>query len=136
MIYLADTNVLLRLVHRADARHGVIRKALRQLRAEGHSIQAAGQNFVEFWNVVTRPKDQNGFGLTPSEAQRLLRLAERVFPKLPYIPGTYEIWRRLVTTFDVSGVQTHDAHLVAAMRSHEISHILTLNTKHFVRYAA
>ena len=135
MIYLADTNVLLRLVQRADPRHATIRRAVRRLQAEGHTFQAAAQNFIEFWNVATRPREQNGFGLLPAEAQRLLRLAERVFPRIPRPPETYETWRRLVTTFAVSGVQAHDAHLVAVMLTNGISHILTFNAEHFQRYA-
>jgi predicted nucleic acid-binding protein len=36
---------------------------------------------------------------------------------------------------NVSGVQVHDARLVAAMRIHGIRHILTFNTKDFSRYS-
>ena len=35
----------------------------------------------------------------------------------------------------VSGVQVHDARLVAAMVSHGVRHILTFNTADFNRYA-
>jgi hypothetical protein len=40
-----------------------------------------------------------------------------------------------VLMFRVSGVQVHDARLVAAMKIHRVSHILTFNTDDFVRYA-
>jgi len=33
------------------------------------------------------------------------------------------------------GVQVHDAHLVATMLAHNITHILTFNTFDFARYA-
>lgn len=36
---------------------------------------------------------------------------------------------------NVSGVQVHDARLVAAMRVHGVSRILTFNDKDFTRYA-
>jgi len=139
-IYLVDTNVLLRFVARAHPLHQIVRTAVRKLRASGHKLRVTPQNFVEFWNVATRPAARNGFGLTPVEADRLLRLAERLFPLLPDSPVVYPQWRRLVVTFlvvtfGVSGVQVHDARLVAAMISHGVTHILTFNTADFVRYA-
>ncbi len=134
MIYLADTNVLLRVVHRADPLHDLVRAALGSLQAAGHKAQSAEQNFIEFWNVTTRPQAQNGFGVEPAKAKRLLNLVERIFPRIPYSTRIYPEWSRLVTAFAVSGVQTHDAHLVAAMLANHITHILTLNTKDFRRY--
>ena len=48
--------------------------------------------------------------------------------------AVYDEWRRLVVAHSVSGIQVHDARLVAAMRVHRIKHILTLNTQDFGRY--
>lgn len=135
MIYLADTNILLRAVHRADPRHQLVRAALRALQEQGHTLKTTEKNLVEFWNVTTRPKDQNGYGLGPVETGNLLSLVERIFPVLPQSPEIYPIWRHLVTTFSVRGVQVHDAHHVAAMQANNVTHILTLNTKDFKRYA-
>lgn len=135
MIYLVDTNVLLRFLHRTDPRQPIVRAAIRKLRANGHQLQAAPQNFIEFWNVSTRPSNRNGFGLTPLEANGLLRTAERLFPLLPDSATIYPEWRRLVVDFAVSGVQVHDARLVAAMLVHNITHVLTFNTSDFIRYA-
>jgi predicted nucleic acid-binding protein len=98
-------------------------------------LRATPQNFVEFWNVATRPTERNGFGLVPADADRLLRLVERLFPLLPDSPAVYPEWRRLVVSFGVSGVQVHDARLVAAMIIHHATHILTFNTTDFVRYS-
>ena len=109
--------------------------AVRTLRAEGHRLRATSQNCVEFWNVATRPADRNGLGLEPADADRLLRLVERLFPVLPDVPAVYPQWRQLVVAFGVSGVQVHDARLVAAMTVHGVSHILTFNVADFVRYA-
>ena len=135
MIYLVDTNVILRFADRSHPLHITIRTAIRRLRSEGHQLQIAPQNCVEFWNVATRPIDKNGFGLTPIEADRLLRLIERLFPILVDLPAIYTEWRRLVVTFGVSGVQVHDARLVAVMKANNITHILTLNATDFLRYA-
>jgi hypothetical protein len=55
---------------------------------------------------------------------------------LPDSSAVYSEWRRLVVTFSVSGVQVHDARLVAAMKVNNISHVLTLNVADFTRYAS
>jgi len=133
--YLVDTNVLLRFADRVHVLHPTVRLAVRRLHADGHQLRATPQNFVEFWNVATRPAQSNGFGLTPSDADRLLRLLDRLFPLLPDAPGVYPQWRRLAVSFGISGVQVHDARLVAAMAVHGLTHILTFNTVDFARYA-
>lgn len=136
MIYLVDTNILLRLVDRTHPLNLTIRSAIRSLQRQGHQLQTTAQNCIEFWNVATRPIERNGFGLTPIAADRLLRLIERLFPLLPDIPAIYAEWRRLVVVFGVSGIQVHDARLVAVMKSSSITHILTFNTADFVRYTS
>ena len=135
MIYLVDTNVLLRFAVRNHPLHPTIRTAVRKLRAAGHRLRATPQNFIEFWNVATRPADRNGLGLTSGDADRFLHLVERLFPLLPDSPAVYPEWRRLVASFGVAGVQVHDARIVAAMIVHNVTHVLTFNTADFVRYA-
>jgi predicted nucleic acid-binding protein len=128
------TNILLRFVDRSNPLNLSIREAIRTLYQDGHELRITSQNCIEFWNVATRPLNKNGFGLTPAEVERLLRLVERIFPVLPDNSEIYTEWRRLATTFGVSGVQVHDARLVAAMKVNGISHILTLNAGDFRRY--
>lgn len=134
MLCLVDTNVLLRFADRSHPLHPSIRTAVRRLRQDRHTLQITSQNCIEFWNVATRPIERNGFGLTPSDAEGLLKLIERLFPVLPDSSEVYQEWRRLVIMFSVSGVQVHDARLVASMKVHAISHILTLNLEDFKRY--
>jgi predicted nucleic acid-binding protein len=50
--------------------------------------------------------------------------------------GTYRIWRSLVVTHGVQGVQVHDARLVSVMQAHGVAQILTLNAADFTRYSA
>ncbi len=135
MRYLVDTNILLRFADRAQPLHLIVRAAVRKLRAQGHHLQATTQNFVEFWNVATRPVKQNGFGLSPVEAERLLRVVERLFPLIPDDPAVYPAWRQLVVSYGISGVQVHDARLAAAMQVNAITRFLTLNPADFARYA-
>jgi hypothetical protein len=66
MSCLADTNVLLRYVQQNHNMHGVAVAALDFLVRSGETVVIVPQNITEFWNVCTRPTDQNGLGLTPS----------------------------------------------------------------------
>jgi len=134
--YLVDTNVLLRFAQQSDPLHLMIRAAVRKLRVDGHSLRAASQNFVEFWNAGTRPAIYNGMGWTQAEADRWLRLVEHMFQLFPDTSAIYPEWRRLIIQFGVSGAKVHDARLVATMIAHTTTHILTLNTADFTRYAS
>lgn len=134
MIYLADTNVLLGFSYRADPRYRIVRSAVRELLTNGHQLRATSQNFAEFWNVSTRPADRNGFGQKPFETDKILQRIERFFPLLSDSPTVYRVWRRLVVDYDVSGVQVHDARLVATMLVHDVKYILTFNIQDFIRY--
>jgi predicted nucleic acid-binding protein len=131
----SDSGILLRVLHRADPQHAAVRQAVRLLRARGDTLVTAPQNIAEFWNVTTRPASaRGGFGLGVAEAQRRLRIIERLFPVLPDSPAAYSLWKQLVVHHGVMGVQVHDARLVAWMPAHAITHLLTLNPADFARY--
>lgn len=135
MVYLTDTNVLLGIAHPDDPRYPIVQGVVHKLWQDGHELQTTSQNVAEFWNVSTRPTDRNGFGLTPDETDELLQGLEQSFPLLLDSSNVYAIWIGLVVDYDVSGVQVHDARLVATMLVHDVKHILTFNTQDFVRYA-
>ena len=98
-------------------------------------LNVVAQNLIEFWAVATRPEvSANGLGMTIDVAIRELAVLKRLFPMLPESPSVYERWERLVATYRVSGKNTHDARLVAAMEVHGISKILTINVQDFNRY--
>ena len=134
MAYLADTNILLRLLQRSDPEHWLVRAALRTLHGRGERICFAPQNLVEFWCVCTRPTSANGFGLTVAETDRRARVIERLFVLLPDGPAVHAQWRHLVVAHAVSGVQVHDARLVALMRVHGLRSLLTFDVADFARY--
>lgn len=92
------------------------------------------QNLAEFWNVSTRPRERNGFGLTVDETETNAQQIERSFTLLADNEAVYREWRRLVVQYRVSGVQVHDARLAAAMYAHGLTHILTFNTPDFSRF--
>lgn len=133
--YLLDTNILLRLALPGGPFDEVVVSAVRRLVAEGTPLYYTLQNAAEFWNVSTRPRDRNGFGLTPKETDRRLRVIERQFLLLPEPEAVYARWRQVVVEADVSGVQVHDARLAAVMSVSNVSHLLTLNPRDFERFA-
>ena len=133
--YLVDTNILLRIADRKSSHHETARRAVRELAGtRGHVLRTTAQNYAEFWNVATRPSDRNGLGLSLSGAERQLKLMERIFHRLPDIDAVYPNWRSLVVSVGVSGVQVHDARLVAVMQAHGITHLLTFNVGDFTRF--
>jgi len=132
--YLLDTNILLRLAKHDDPEHAAIKTAVERLIEKGADLCYAPQNIVEFWNVITRPRERNGFGLTVAEADREVSLLESQLTLLPDNQHVHIEWRRLVVAHLVSGAKVHDARLVAAMRVHLVTHLLTLNTNDFARY--
>ena len=134
MIYLVDTNVLLRLLHTTDPNYTTVQSAVNKLWANNDELKTTSQNFAEFWNVSTRSTEKNGYGLGISQTSQLLLNAEKIFPLLSDSPVIYHEWRRLVVKNNVSETQTFDARLVASMVSNRVTHILTFNTKDFVRY--
>lgn len=132
--YLADSNILLRLANEHHAQYQFVRRILHALREKGMMPAYTLQNMAEFWNVSTRPRERNGFGLTVEEAEMNARVIEQNFVFLPDNETVYREWRRLVVQHSIAGVQVHDARLAAAMYAHGLTEILTLNPADFKRF--
>jgi predicted nucleic acid-binding protein len=132
--YLVDTNVLLRLAQSDSPEHATIRRCTEILWAQGANLFYTSQNLAEFWNVCTRPAERNGFGFSISEADDRASLIEAKLNFAADSEATHWEWRKIVVSQGVSGVQVHDARLVAAMHIHRINHLLTLNLQDFRRY--
>ena len=113
----------------ADAAQSV--SILRSRRVE---LQITTQNLIEFWAVCTRPVANNGLGLTIVQAEAEVISLREVFAFLPDIPEILTEWERIVTRYQVIGKQAHDAHLVAAMLAHGLTHLLTFNHRDFKRF--
>lgn len=106
MRILVDTNILLRAVQHSHPLCRTARMAIRSFHRDGYRVFLTLQNLAEFWNVCTRPTNVSGMGL----------------------------WRRLVVTHAVRGVQVHDARLIAVMETYAIQRIATFNAGDFARY--
>lgn len=134
MIVLCDTNILLRSIETDHPRFLETNEGIEKLIHDKHELVILFQNIAEFWNVCTRPKDKNGFGFSIDRATGVLESILGYFDILIESPETVGLWRELVITHQVKGVQVHDARLVAAMKMRGIRHILTYNGRDFSRY--
>jgi hypothetical protein len=83
---------------------------------QGVQLCYTSQNLAEFWNVCTRPVDRNGYGLNIPETNRRASLIEDSLRLLVDTVAVHHQWRKIVVDYSVSGVQVHDARLVASMR--------------------
>lgn len=136
MPYLVDAGILIRLVQRLDPQRAVVREAYLKLKSNGEELFTTSQNMAEFWNVCTRPAAaRGGYGLSVDATARKLRILERSLRVITDTPAAYAEWKRLVVAHSVMGVKVHDARLVALMRVHGITHLLTLNSTDFRRYS-
>lgn len=134
MAVLIDTNIILRIAQPEHPMYANAFNALGVLRQRKEDCYLTCQNLIEFWRTCTRPIDRNGLGMTAIMAEVELTQLENLFSILPDVPEIYPEWRRLVVTYNVMGVNVHDARLVAAMLTHGLTNILTFNTTDFTRY--
>lgn len=135
MAYLIDTSVLVRLANDTDPFHDIADRAVIKLHAVGEVLHLTSQVFVEFYNVATRPANVNGLGFPTAAVEQKLSIYESVFRLLPETPAIHPAWRSLVAAAAVIGKQVHDARLAAVCQVHAVTHLLTFNTRHFVRFA-
>lgn len=84
--------------------------------------------------MATRPADVNGLGVTTEVAADEVDKFEQEFRLLADTPGIYRAWRDLVIDHSIGGKPAHDARIVAAMRLHGVSHLLTFNEPDFKRF--
>lgn len=134
MSVLVDTNVLLRRTQPNHEHHAVAMESVARLLAANEVVCFTPQNISEFWNVATRPVENNGLGFSTSLVAREVEKIERILTLLPDSPSAYPEWKRLIVKHSVLGARVHDARLVAAMNVHRIGRILTFNVGDFARY--
>jgi predicted nucleic acid-binding protein len=136
MSVLLDTGVLLRAFVPADPNCEPVRECLRLLRRHNEELVVAQQILAEFYNVSTRPSSaRGGYGLAGSTVDARLRFIERLCRRLLENDESYELWKKLISKYQVRGVAVHDARLAAIMLAHGIDRVLTINEQDFHRYA-
>ena len=133
--YLLDTNVLLRRADASSLTHQRATDAVTSLLANGAAVYLTPQNIIEFWNVATRPQSKNGLGWDTAKAEAELSALQKHFLLLPDSPAIFTEWERLVSAYNVQGVQVHDTRLAAVALVYRVENILTFNVKDFRRFA-
>ncbi|MFO0813794.1 MAG: type II toxin-antitoxin system VapC family toxin [Gemmatales bacterium] len=134
MSFLIDTNVLIRSLIPSHPQFVDADAAIAKLRTRGEDLYLAAQNLYEYWVVATRPSAENGFGLSSVDASSELKRLRNLYRVLADIPAILEEWETLVTCHAVMGKNGHDARLVAAMKVHGITSMLSFNKQDFLRY--
>lgn len=135
MQVFVDKGVLRRVFDKASPNQRTILRAFRTLWAQGHALVTSHQNIAEIWNVATRPQSaRGGFGLSAAEVEKRLKTIEKLGSLLAFTTASYAVWRQLLIDHSITGVAVHDARLVAVMKTHGVSHIMTLNSGDFQRY--
>jgi predicted nucleic acid-binding protein len=134
MAILVDTNVFLRSVQPHHPQNPLALTALKLLAQDKEPLVIVPQIVVEFWTTATRPTANNGLGLTPEQTKVEVEKILNTFQLFPETPAIFDEWRRLVVSHAVSGLDAHDARIVAAMFTHGIAQILTFNEEDFRRY--
>ena len=89
MAVLIDTSILVRLANTADVQHAIAARAVLELHRRGEILHITPQVLVEFRNVATRPKAENGAGLPIGEAAAHSTEFEARFPLLAETPEIY-----------------------------------------------
>ena len=135
MRILVDTSLIVRCSDPKDKDHSVAVAALDHLQQQGHELRLVPQNIYEYWVVATRPVENNGLGFSPTTLQTNVQAFIALFPLLRDERTIFQHWQQLVTTHEVRGKPAHDTRLVAAMKRHSITHLLTFNAADFKRYA-
>jgi predicted nucleic acid-binding protein len=133
--FVIDTNILLRLAVEEHKFHDVAIEAVGRLRRTGWNAVLLPQIIYEFWAVATRTTAANGLGLDPATGNRLI---DDILAKVPVLADDVEVfqaWRQLAKTYSVTGVNSHDMRIAAAMLRHEVPGLLTANPRDFGRYA-
>jgi predicted nucleic acid-binding protein len=130
-----DTNVLVGAIQTFDPElRTLARRAVTTLYRQREQLLCFPQNLVEFWNASTRPASANGLGFSPEQAARYVDRFQTLLQLFPETPEIFPAWRRLVLTHRVSGIQVHDARIVAAMTVHQVRKILSFDVGDFKRY--
>jgi len=134
-LILLDTNILLRYASTTDPAFATVDTAINSLHASGEVLCVVPQNVYEFWATATRPTASNGLGLSIHECQVQVARVKRLFRFLPDLPTLLTEWEVLVGAHSCHGRVSYDARLVAAMRTHGITQLLTFNGPDFARFS-
>ena len=105
-----------------------------RLRDDQYELRTVPQVLYEYWSVATRPTSENGLGFAATLVAEDVERFKTLFSVLRDERGVLEPWQKLVRDHSITGKQSHDARLVAAMERHGLTHLLTFNLGDFRRF--
>lgn len=135
MDFCVDSNVLIYIANELSPFHESTSETVLEISSRDDNLVVFPQNLIEFWAVATRPVASNGIGMTILRVEYEITEIMNTFSILAETPAIYPEWRSLVSAYNVSGKNVHDARIVAQMNVHGIVNLLTFNVKDFSRYA-
>ena len=112
--------------------HAAAAAALERLAGQG-PVAITRQILREYVAVVTRPQSW----AAPMPLSQALGQAEVLSHRFRVFEDGQEVWaqlRILARTYNFGGKQVHDANIVATMRAHGETRLLTFNAKDFRRF--
>jgi predicted nucleic acid-binding protein len=95
MSYVADSNILLRIIQYNHPMHAEALRAAVNLLRQDEVVHVLPQNLYEVWVVATRPVANNGLGLTAHEARREINGIEsfsHTFPTRQRFTQRGKVW--------------------------------------------
>lgn len=125
---LADTNLWLRAADPDAKQHSVAVESLKTLVRQGHLVCTSPQVFIEYWAVVTRPREANGLGWSTLKAEQEIEQLRTSYPFLIERQEVFPHWLALARSHDIKGKRTHDARHAAFMAAHRLEYLLTFNS--------
>lgn len=130
--YLLDTNILLRVSDPSSANYSLAVDSVFVLLNGGNKCFLTPQTLIEFWVVATRPIEVNGLSWTPERTQEQIHQFLLRFSLKEETPEIFLHWFQLVADYKIKGKRTHDIRLLAVMKAHSITHLLTFNPEDFL----
>jgi predicted nucleic acid-binding protein len=130
----ADSNVIIYAMAERSLLHEGARAALMRFAEKQVPICVSSQVIREVMVCLTRPGMMD-HPLSPKQAAGDAARLETAFSLLEDNPRIRLELYSLVSRYEVSGKQVHDANIVATMRVHGVDSLITHNSKHFQRYA-
>lgn len=131
---LADTNVWLRAADPDAKQHTAAVESLKALVRQGHWVCLSPQVLIEYWAVVTRPKEANGLGWSTAKSEQEIEQLTSSYPFLIDRREVFPRWLELVRDHDIKGKRTHDARHAAFMAAHRLEYLLTFNGSDFASF--
>jgi predicted nucleic acid-binding protein len=129
-----DTNVLIQLHVATAPKHNDTNQAVKRLLEENDEIWISRQVLREYAAVLTRDQPYTP-PIAPTEVAKQLRLFETHYRLADENSHITAALCTLLDTIPLGGKQVHDANIVASMQVYGITHLFTLNSGDFARFA-